>query len=269
MAVCQRLSGKVALVTGAASGIGAATARRLASEGALVVIGDLNHEGAGEVANDIGDAAFAVEFDAGDVDSVRQLVDTAVARFGRLDVLYNNAAFLALEHTSKDTNAVDIDFDIWDTTMRINLRGYLAGCKYAIPYMLEHGGGSIVMTASAQGRLGDRTHMAYAASKGAVMVLAKYVAAQYGKQGIRCNAVSPGLILTPAVNLMPADEREIYLSNTLMPRLGKPEDIAAAVAYLASDDAEFVTGTTLEVDGGLLAHQPTFSEVGRLLATGE
>ncbi|WP_276142619.1 SDR family NAD(P)-dependent oxidoreductase [Sciscionella marina] len=218
MAVGQRFDGKVALVTGGASGIGAATARRLASEGAKVVLGDLNRDGAEQVAKEIGDAAFAVQFDAGDTGSIKQLVDNAAAHFGRFDVLHNNVAILSPEHASKDTNVLNIDFDTWDTTMRINLRGYLAGCKYAIPYMLEHGGGSIVMTASTQGQAGDRTQMAYAASKSGVMMLTKYVATQYGKQRIRCNAVNPGLMLTPAATeFMPAEMREVFLSNTLTP----------------------------------------------------
>jgi NAD(P)-dependent dehydrogenase (short-subunit alcohol dehydrogenase family) len=257
MTGCQRFEGKVAIVTGAASGIGAATARRLAAEGARVVVGDLNGDAAELVAKDIGEAAFAVRFDAGDVASVQQLVDGTVAHFGRVDILHNNA---------RDTNAVDVDFAHWDLTMAVNLRGYLAGCKYAIPYMLEQGGGCIVMTASGSAERGDLGAMAYGTSKAAIVALTKYVATQYGKQGIRCNAINPGLIRTeggkknvygPMVDILEA--------NTLTPRVGQAEDIAAAVAYLASEDAAFVTGTVLDVDGGMLCHMPYYSDVRQLL----
>ena len=258
----RRFEGKVALITGGGSGIGAATARRLAEEGAQVAVGDVNGELAEKVAADIGDAALAVEFDAGDVASVERLVAATVERFGRLDVLHNNAAIMAPDHIAQDTNPVDIPFDVWDRTFAVNVRGYLAGCKYAIPHMLEVGGGSIVMTVSGSAKLGDLGAIAYAASKGAITIFLKSVATIYGKQGIRCNGINPGLIRTEGGKRnVHGAMVDIQLRNTLTPRLGEAEDIAAAVAYLASDDAAFVTGAILDVDGGMLSHMPYMTDV--------
>jgi NAD(P)-dependent dehydrogenase (short-subunit alcohol dehydrogenase family) len=262
MATLKRFDGKVALITGGGSGIGAATARRLAEEGGRVVVGDIDGELAEKVAADIGDAALGVQFDAGDVLSVERLVATTVDHFGRLDVLHNNAAIMAPDHIARDTNPVDIDFDVWDRTFAVNVRGYLAGCKYAIPHMLDAGGGAIVMTVSGSAKLGDLGAIAYAASKGAIAIFIKSVATIYGKQGIRCNGISPGLIRTEGGrrNVQGAMV-DIQLRNTLTPRLGEAEDIAAAVAFLASDDAAFVTGATLDVDGGMLCHMPYMTDV--------
>ena len=267
---CRRLEGKSAIVTGGASGIGAATARRLVDEGAHVTIGDLNATAAEVLAKELGDTAQGCEFDAGDVASVARLVDAAVAWTGRLDILHNNAAIMAPDHIARDTNPVDIEFDVWDSTFDVNVRGYLAGVKYAVPHMIAAGGGSIIFTASGSGLLGDMSNIAYGASKGALLTFTKYVATIYGKQGIRCNAINPGLIRTeggkrnvfgPMVDIM---ER-----NTLATRLGLPEDIAACVAFLASDDAAFITGTSIDVDGGMLCHMPYMSDVLQLYGTGQ
>ncbi|HSV35007.1 MAG TPA: SDR family oxidoreductase [Ramlibacter sp.] len=257
----KRLTGKVAVVTGGASGIGAATCRRLVQEGAQVAIGDLDALRAYELAKELGDAAQAVPFDAGDVTSVQALIAATVERFGRLDILHNNAAIMANEHIRKDSNPVDIDFDVWDKTFAVNVRGYVAACKYAIPHMLKVGGGAIVMTSSGSAHRGDLSNIAYGASKAAVVNFARYVATIYGKQGIRCNTVCPGLIRTeggkknvfgPMVKVME--------DNTLTPRLGLPEDIAAAVAFLVSDDGAFVTGQDIAIDGGMLSHMPYYSD---------
>jgi NAD(P)-dependent dehydrogenase (short-subunit alcohol dehydrogenase family) len=257
----ERLSGKVAVVTGGASGIGAATCRRLVREGARVVIGDLDALRAHELAKELGDMSLAVPFDAGDVKSVEELIAAAVARFGRLDILHNNAAIMANEHIKRDNNPVDIDFDVWDKTFAVNVRGYVAGCKYAIPHMLKAGSGAIVMTSSGSAHRGDLSNIAYGASKAAVTNFARYVATIYGKQGIRCNTISPGLIRTEGgqKNVQGAMVK-VMADNTLAPRLGLPEDIAAAVAYLVSDDGAFVTGQDIAVDGGMLAHMPYYSD---------
>jgi NAD(P)-dependent dehydrogenase (short-subunit alcohol dehydrogenase family) len=257
----KRLTGKVAVVTGGASGIGAATCRRLVEEGAKVVIGDLDALRGHELAKALGDNAFAVPFDAGDVSSVAELIAKAVERFGRLDILHNNAAIMANEHIKKDTNPVDIEFDVWDKTFAVNVRGYVAGCKYAIPHMLKAGGGAIVMTSSGSAHRGDLGNIAYGASKAAVTNFARYVAAIYGKQGIRCNTISPGLIRTEGGQKnVQGPMVKVMADNTLTPRLGLPEDIAAAVAFLVSDDGAFVTGQDIAVDGGMLSHLPYYSE---------
>ena len=261
MTTCRRLEGKVAIVTGGASGIGAATARRLVAEGARVAIGDVNGLRAESVAADIGSAAAGIQFDAGDVESVKLLVERAVERFGRLDILHNNAAIMAPEVIGRDTNPVDIDFAVWDKTMEVNLRGYLAGCKYAIPHMIESGGGSIILTASGSGVFGDLSNVAYGTSKAGIIGLNRYIATIYGSAGIRCNAINPGLIRTEGgKGNVPEAMLPIMQRNTLVPRLGMAEDIAATVAFLASDDAAFITGVSINVDGGLTCHAPYMSD---------
>jgi NAD(P)-dependent dehydrogenase (short-subunit alcohol dehydrogenase family) len=267
---CRRLAGKSAIVTGGASGIGAATVRRLVDEGAKVTIGDVDAAAAEALAKELGDSAQGIEFDAGDVSSVERLVTEAVKWSGRLDILHNNAAIMAPEHIGQDTNPVDIDFDVWDRTFDVNVRGYLAGIKHAIPHMIDSGGGSIIMTASGSALRGDLSNIAYGASKGALITLTKYVATIYGKQGIRCNAINPGLIRTEGGKRnVTGPLVEIMERNTLTPRLGQPEDIAACVAYLASDDAAFVTGAIIDVDGGMLCHMPYMSDVLELFGAGQ
>lgn len=257
----QRLAGKVAVVTGGASGIGAATCRRLVAEGARVMIGDLHGEAAQALARELGDNAGSLRFDAGDVASVETLIKATVEHFGRLDILHNNAAIMDSAHIKRDSNPVDIDFGVWDQTFAVNVRGYLAACKYAIPHLLAAGGGTIVMTASGSAHRGDLSNIAYGASKAAVVALARCVATIYGKQGIRCNTISPGLIRTEGGRQnVHGPMLTVMANNTLTPRLGLPEDIAAAVAWLASDDGVFVTGQDIQIDGGMLAHMPYYSD---------
>jgi NAD(P)-dependent dehydrogenase (short-subunit alcohol dehydrogenase family) len=267
MSACRRLEGKVAIVTGGASGIGAATVRRLAAEGARVAVADINADAADRLAGELGDAAISIQFDAADVGSVERLVEGAVAHLGRLDILHNNAANLSPEHMSGDTNAVDVDFDVWDKTFAINVRGYLAGCKYAIPHLLREGGGAIVNTASASGMRGDIALVAYGTSKAAIIGLTRYVATAFGRQGIRCNAISPGPIASEgaAANIEKA-LYETYATNTLAGRWGDPSEVAAVVAWLASDDASYVNGEIVTVDGGLLSQQPYVTDMLRLQA---
>ena len=171
-----RFKGQVAIVTGGASGIGAATCRRLHAEGAMVVVADVNGERAAALADELGEHASAQQFDAADVASIERLVLGTIERFGRLDVLHNNAALTSPALHAKDTNAIDIGFDTWDLIMGVNLRGYLAGCKYALPTMIAQGGGAIVNTASTGAFSGDITRMAYTVSKAAIIGLTRQIA---------------------------------------------------------------------------------------------
>ena len=250
------LHDKVAIVTGSASGIGRATARLLAAEGASVVVADLDEAGASAVVSEIeadGGKAIATQVDVSVEEDVHEMIATAVSTFGGLDVLHNNAAALGSASPGLDMDIANMDVDVWDRTMAVNLRGVMLGCKHAIPALLERGGGAIVNTSSGSAQRGDLAIPAYGVSKGGVDTLTRYVAAQYGKQGIRCNAIAPGLILTHEVDRFGGEAYVKMLEeHHLTPRVGRPEDIAQAVLYLASDAASFVTGQILNVDGGIL-----------------
>ena len=252
-----RLAGKIAIITGAASGIGKATAERVAAEGARTVVADLNADGAGEVAVAIaaaGGQATAVQADLGDTGSVRTMVEAAVTAYGGLDILHNNAAATLLAAT-KDLSVSAADPDVWDQTLQVNLRGTMVAIQAAVPHMIARGGGSVINTASGAGLAGDLRNPAYGASKAALISLTRYVATEFGKQGVRCNAISPGFIVIPE---KPGREavHATMLRHHLTPRLGRPDDIAALVVFLASDESAFITGQNICADGGLLAHQP-------------
>ncbi|MFO0689077.1 MAG: glucose 1-dehydrogenase [Myxococcota bacterium] len=262
------LAGRVAIVTGGASGIGRATCLALSACGASVVVADLNADGARRVAGEVearGGRAHPQQVDLGDEAAIREMIESAVRVFGGLDVLHNNAADSDPALMAADGAIVDLTSEVWDRNMRINLRAPMLGCKYAIPHMIRRGGGSIINTSSASGLTGDVVRAAYAASKAGLGSLTQNVAVQYGKQGIRCNAVAPGVIATPALEAnVPKAAVDVYVENTLTPRLGRPEDIAAAVVFLASDASSFITGQVLSVDGGLLAHHTAMAGIKRL-----
>ncbi|QKW36721.1 glucose 1-dehydrogenase [Actinomadura sp. NAK00032] len=265
----RELRGKVAIVTGAASGIGAATARILAREGAAVVVADINGPGADEVAGKIaagGGRAVPAAVDVGEPDQVAAMVDTAVREFGGLDVLHSNASLLDPRVLGRDLEIADLDPDVWDRVMRVNLRGYMLGAKYAIPPMLSRGGGVIVHTSSVTGLQSEYRRSAYSTSKAAIIGFTRAVATQYGKEGIRCVAVAPGLVLTEGLTSnMPAPVRDMSLAHHLTPRLGEPDDIGELVSFLASDRAAFITGCTVPIDGGLSAHVAAYADERRFM----
>jgi len=260
----NRFSGKVAIVTGGGSGIGRATALVLASEGAQVTVADIAEHPATEVVETIaatGGVARVQVVDVADADAVAAMVDDTVQAFGGLDILHNNAA--ALDQNRADQDVVTMDLATWERVLAVNLTGPMLGCRFAIPRMLERGGGSIVNTASAAAFYGSHSLAAYGTSKAGVVALTRYVATAYGERGIRCNAVAPGVVVArdaqDALGGPMGDRLRRYSTSHLVGRLGYPEEIAAAVAYLASDDAAFVTGEVLRVDGGFTAHTPTYA----------
>jgi NAD(P)-dependent dehydrogenase (short-subunit alcohol dehydrogenase family) len=262
------LDGKIAVVTGAASGIGRASARLMAAEGARVVVADRNGPGAVAVADEIADeGGFAVGIRA-DVTieaEVRAMIEAAVDTWGGLDVLHNNAGTTDVADVGADTDITQMTIELWDHMMAVNLRGPMLGCKHAIPHMIARGGGSIVMTSSMSAFAGDLRYAAYGASKGGLNSFTKYVATMYGKQRIRANAVCPGLVVTPAAreHFDPA-MLALYEGNHLTPELGTPEQVAAVAVFLASDAAAYVTGQAIPVDGGLYSHLPTFAQMRAL-----
>jgi NAD(P)-dependent dehydrogenase (short-subunit alcohol dehydrogenase family) len=260
-----RLDGKVAIVAGAAFGIGRATATIMAREGARVIVGDYDADGAAASAEAIrksGGDATSVYFDATSEESVRELIAKAKERYGRVDIMHNNVGGT---EPGKDVNVVELEVAAWDRILRLTLHSAMYGCRHVIPVMLQTGGGAIVNTASMAGEAGDMGLTAYGAAKAGVINLTRYVATQYGRQGIRCNAVAPGLITTERANEVVAPPvQKIFEEHNLVPRNGRPEDIGHVVAFLASDEAAFITGQTIAVDGGMFIHGPTLVDMTKL-----
>jgi 2-hydroxycyclohexanecarboxyl-CoA dehydrogenase len=244
------LQGKTALVTGGASGIGAATARRLAAEGARVAIGDLNERGAKDVAGELDGFGFAL--DVADAASVNAGVGAAVGALGEIDVLVNNAG------TDRFAFFVNSDEQLWDFVLGVNLRGVLAVTHAVLPGMQQRRSGSIVNVASEAGRVGSQGSAVYSAAKAGVIGFTKAIAREAARYRVRCNAVAPGPIETPLLNAAPAMLGEIgerlkqgMVNATALGRSGEPEEVAAAIVFLAGDEASYVTGQTLNVSGGL------------------
>ena len=242
----MRLEGRTALVTGGASGIGAATARRLAAEGARVWVADIDLPGAQSVAGEVDGGA--VEMDVADVASVR----AAVAEAGDVDVLVNNAG------TDRFAFFVNTDDALWDFVLGVNLRGTIAVTHAVLGGMQQRGSGAIVNVASEAGRVGSQGSAVYSAAKAGVIGFTRAIARESSRFGVRVNAVAPGPIDTPLLNAAPEEYGEIgerlkqgMIASTSMRRIGQPEEVAAAIAFLASDDASFVTGQTINVSGGL------------------
>src|SRR5699024_8730789 len=256
-----RLEGKVALITGGASGIGLSTAKHMAKEGAKVVIGDFNEEGAKQAANEIiadGGEASGIFLDASVQESIKDAIDYTVNKYNSLTILYNN---VGLTNLQKDLDVVNIDLDEWDRLMNVNLKSVVVGTNYAIPHMKAAGDGSIINTASMAAFASDSIRSAYGASKAAVVHLTKYIATQYGKDNIRCNGVAPGLILTPAAERnMSADVLEIFKKFNALPYNGEPDDIGYTVLFSASDESKYITGQTIQVEGGHYIANPTIAD---------
>jgi NAD(P)-dependent dehydrogenase (short-subunit alcohol dehydrogenase family) len=247
------LADRAVVVVGGATGIGAATAARLADEGCRVVIGDIAEDAAHATAERIvagGGAATAVAFDLADPDSVSGLIDRAASIHGGIDAMFNVGADMTAIRA--DTDIVEIDLTVWDRVMAVNLRGYVAAMKHALPRMLSRGGGAIVNMSSAAAFQGEPARPAYATAKAGIGALTRHVASRWGKEGIRCNAVAPGFTATEAIRSAPQwpQLEAAALKRIRGPRVGATEDIAALVAFLLSDEGAWINGQVINIDGG-------------------
>jgi NAD(P)-dependent dehydrogenase (short-subunit alcohol dehydrogenase family) len=251
----MKLTGKIAVVTGGASGIGRAISLAFAQEGAKIVVADINTDGGKETVGLMqalkSDSIF-VETDVSETGPVKNLIDKTIKHFGKLDIIVNNAGIEIFNRLA------DTDEQAWDRVIAINLRGVFLGTKYAVPKMLENGGGVIINMASVAGIMGAGGLSAYNAAKGGVVLLTKNTAMDYGSRNIRANCICPGFIRTPMVeavmSLPGSGEVKGYLQSLIPPgRFGKPEEVAACAVFLASDDASYVNGHALVVDGGMSA----------------
>jgi NAD(P)-dependent dehydrogenase (short-subunit alcohol dehydrogenase family) len=246
----DRLKGKVIVVAGA-GGIGSGLARRYAAEGAAVVIGDIEEYGARTLAAEIskaGGTAIGAHLDGGDDASVKALVDLAVSSWGGLDGFHANYASFA---EGGEDNIVDLPLDAYDEVMRVNARGFVLCTRHAVPAMLARGGGSLLFTTSGSAYAGEPVRAAYAMSKAAVHALVRHVARAFGQQGIRANAIAPGVIAHGRFEeVLPAEIKAALKETNLVKRFGAPEDIAAMGALLMADEGAFITGQVISVDGG-------------------
>lgn len=250
----MRLEDKVCVITGAGGGMGRTAALMFAAEGAKVVVAEFS-QAAGEetvrLVREAGGAATFVNVDVSNEDDARAMVDHAVATYGRLDVLYNNAGIMPEE----DHSVTDTSVEAWDRVMAVNVRGVFLGCKYAIPRMVEQGSGSVINISSFVALMGcSNPQDAYTASKGAVLALTKSLAVQFGPKGVRTNAICPGPVETPLLmDWLVKDEeaKRIRLARNPTGRFGKPEEIVHMGIYLASDESRWTNGAQLVVDGGI------------------
>jgi len=259
------VKGKFAIVTGGGANIGEACGKMLASHGASVVIADINLDGARRVASEIGEAggtAIALQVDLGNEASVAAMAAAAVAEFGRVDILHNNAANTGAAQMTRDGALTEMEPEVWDAAFDINTRGTMLVTKHVVPHMIAAGGGSIINTSSGVSLLGDVLNPAYSASKAAVNALTRNTAAQFGRANIRCNAILPGLVLSPVARAqMTAEQLGMIQRHVLLPRESSADDIAGAVLWLASDLSSFVTGQIISADGGICHHQPHYADM--------
>ncbi len=248
----KRLEGKIVAIAGGAGGIGSAVSLRLASEGAAVMVGDINIEDAARVADRIaaaGGKATAFKLSLGDEASVAEFVETGVRLHGGIDGFHCNA--LDVGRVAEDDDITTMDLSAYDDMMGVNTRGYMLCTRHAVPALLKRGGGAMLYTSSGAAYVGDGTRPVYAMGKSAVHALSRYVATRWGKQGIRSNVIAPGLIVPDGVRaVVPDAALDAALKVVRAPRHGEPADIAAMAALLLSDDGAFVTGQVISVDGG-------------------
>ncbi|MDT0509676.1 SDR family oxidoreductase [Novosphingobium sp. MMS21-SN21R] len=264
------LSDRVAIITGAGQGIGAEVAAVLADRGATVILNDIMADRVEETAAALraqGYRAEASVFDLTDEDDIARAVGEIAARHGRIDIVHNNAAFQTNEQRARDLDVINLPADAWDKAFAVNARGPMLLCKHVLPTMIAGGGGSIIHSASGFGLLGEMTLTAYGASKAALINLGRFIATQYGKQGVRSNVIAIGFVLSEnAIESTPQVVKDVLLSHHLNPELGSPRDIANVVAFLASDDSRFINGALIPVDGGFTAHQASMVDFQRLFA---
>ncbi|MEH7302893.1 SDR family NAD(P)-dependent oxidoreductase [Neobacillus drentensis] len=250
----MRLNKKIAIVTGGGSGIGRAAAVRFAKEGATVAVADINSimgEETVSLIKEVGGEAIFVKTDVADSEQIKQLIQITSNTFGGLHIMFNNAGI-----GNSEVRSVDLAEEEWDRVVDINLKGVFLGIKYAVPEISKSGGGSIINTSSLLGLKGQKYMSAYNASKAGVVVLTKNAALEYGKYNIRVNAIAPGVIDTKIIENWKQNERKwpIISRANALGRIGTPDEVANAVLFLASDEASFITGTTLSVDGGGLTY---------------
>ncbi|BBX62545.1 putative short-chain type dehydrogenase/reductase y4lA [Mycobacterium saskatchewanense] len=252
----RALDDKVILVAGGGSGIGAAAACRLGQEGATVAVGDLDADAARDTAGKIesaGGRAIGLCYDQGDEESIKKLVQSTTKTLGGLHGVHANAADLRPEHLKADRALLQMDVATWTRTLSVNLVGYAVIIRESLPHLLAAGGGAIVCTSSSASQQGLPAQPAYAASKAGIESLVRHLATRYGRDGIRANAIAPGIVLTEAARRAQTEESmAAFRASTHSPRVGVPEDIAAAVAYLMSQDGEWVNGQVWEIDGGMV-----------------
>ena len=259
-----RLEGKVAIVTGSTSGIGIGIAKVYAREGAQVIICGRREARGQEVVDQIvaeGGKASYHHMDITQAESIEALMADTAKEYGKIDILVNNAANVAL----KDGRVDELTLEMFDDIVQSDLRGTFYAIKCALPFMLENGGGSIVNIGSMASCGGDLGSTAYACAKAGVDILTQYTAQQYGKQGIRCNCIRPGLIVTPQNEAkVPQALKDIFLGSIMVDRYGCPEDIAHAAVYFGSDESAYCTGQIINIDGGMNSHAPTVAQFREL-----
>lgn len=265
-----RIENKVAIITGAGSGIGRASALRFAREGATVVVADLNATTAQAVADEIksaGGKAIALTVDVSKEDQLQDMITTTIKTFGYLDVLFNNATNTDSEMSRRDSNFFTFDSEVFHHRMQTNVLGGVFAAKFAIPHMLERREGCILFTSSSSSLRGEVAQFSYGATKAAVNWYVQSIAATFGKQGIRCNGIIPGIIRTPAMeNWANVEMKKAFLDIHNSPRLGLPDDIANMALFLASCEAEYINGSLFQVDGGINCSTPMAPVVRKYLS---